>query len=286
MHKTPDSSFSHPDSESGPTTPPGEGERRAQRGYTRQYSSSAAAIYAALEGGSLEWVGVADRSAGIADDVVLGFVGRVVGHQFKTSRFPVKFQLRTLLLGAAGLLQPLATAWRTLKRSNPGQLIEIRFVTNDYPSTTDKLTELDGTHSASFLSEFGTYQGRTLGQWRATSWKPWVDELYGASGLGEQEFDVFLRSLKILYGSAADFVQAHRLNPEGARLAGEIAALLPRLVADARDKDRWSRAELLHELGWRDSAVARHIHQFPVGAYVQRNVNTEHALRDAMRQHT
>ncbi|MDN7894325.1 ATP-binding protein [Burkholderia cepacia] len=173
-----------------------------------------------------------------------------------------------------------------MKRSNPGQLIEIRFVTNDYPSTTDKLTELDGTHSASFLSEFGTYQGRTLGQWRATSWKPWVDELYGASGLGEQEFDIFLRSLKILYGSAADFVQAHRLNPEGARLAGEIAALLPRLVADARDKDRWSRAELLHELGWRDSAVARHIHQFPVGAYVQRNVNTEHALRDAMRQHT
>ncbi|WP_143136616.1 ATP-binding protein [Burkholderia ubonensis] len=286
MHTTPDSQLPQPSPELAPATPPGEGERRAQRGYTRQYNSAAAAIYAALERGTLEWVGLADRGAGIADDVVLGFAGRVVGHQFKTSRFPVKFQLRTLLLGAAGLLQPLATAWQALKRSNPGQLAEIRLVTNDYPSTTDRLIELDGTHSASFLSEFDTYQGRTLGEWRATSWKPWIDELHGASGLGEQEFDVFLRSLKILYGSAADFVQAHRLTQEGARLAGEIATLLPRLVADVRDKDRWSRAELLHELGWRDSAVARHIHQFPVGAYVQRNVTTEHALRDAMRQHT
>lgn len=175
MHPTPDSQMPQPSSELAPTTPPGEGERRAQRGYTRQYNSSAAAIYAALEGGSLEWVGVADRSAGIADDVVLGFAGRVVGHQFKTSRFPVKFQLRTVLLGAAGLFQPLANAWQTLKRSNPGQQVEICFVTNDYPSTTDKLTELDGAHSASFLSELDTYQGRTLDEWRATSWRSWID---------------------------------------------------------------------------------------------------------------
>ncbi len=45
-------------------TPHGEGERRAQRGYTRQYSSAAAAIHAALERGDLEWVGLADRTAG------------------------------------------------------------------------------------------------------------------------------------------------------------------------------------------------------------------------------
>ncbi len=251
-----------------------------------QYDSSAAAIYASLERGELDWVGVADRGAGVADDVVLGFSGRVVGHQFKTSRFPDRFQLRTLLLGAEGLLSPLAAAWQALKRSNPGQLAEIRLVTNDYPSTRDRLIEVEGTHSASFLSEFDAHPARTLVEWRATPWQPWVNELCRASGLEEQEFDLFLRSLKILHGAAADFVQAHRLTPEGARLAGEIAALLPRLVADQRDKDRWTRAELLHELGWRDSAVARHVHQFPVGAYVQRNVATELALRDAIRQNT
>jgi hypothetical protein len=112
-----------------------------------------------------------------------------------------------------------------------------------------------------------------------------IDELSAASGLCEQDFDQFLQSLRILHGPAADFVQAHRLTPEGARLASEIATVLPRLVADARGKDQWTRAELLQELGWRDSADVHHVHQFPVGAYVQRNAMTEAALRDAIRMH-
>jgi hypothetical protein len=107
------------------STAPGEGERRAQRGYTEQYRLSAAVIYAALDRGELEWIGLADRAAGIADDVVLGLPRHVVGHQFKMSRFPDRFRLRTLLIGADGLLQPLATAWQALIRSHPGKAVEI-----------------------------------------------------------------------------------------------------------------------------------------------------------------
>lgn len=50
------------------TLPPAEGERRAMRGYMGQYEKAGAAIYAELECGQLEWIGVADRSAGIVDD--------------------------------------------------------------------------------------------------------------------------------------------------------------------------------------------------------------------------
>ena len=193
-----------------PDTPAGEGERRAQRGYTRQYSSSAAAIYAALERGDLEWVGLADRAAGIADDVVLGLPGRVVGHQFKTSQFPDRFRVRTLLMGADGLLQPLAKAWQLLKRRHPGKAVEIRLVTNDYPSTTDSLIDTRA-HSAAFIAELETNPTRPLGEWRTSQWRALIDELCLASGLGEQEFDQFLQSLRILHGPAADFVQAHRV---------------------------------------------------------------------------
>jgi hypothetical protein len=187
-------------------TAPGEGERRAQRGYSRQYISSAAAIYAALERGELDWVGLADRTAGIADDVVLGFPGRVVGHQFKTSQFPDRFRLRTLLMGADGLLRPLAVAWQALRRAHPGKAVEIRLVTNDYPSTTDNLVKAEGTHSAAFIAEFEAYPTRPLADWRASRWKLLIDDLCGASGLGEQDFDQFLQSLRILHGPAADFV--------------------------------------------------------------------------------
>jgi hypothetical protein len=46
------------------TVAPGEGERRAQRGYVGQYGAAGAAIYAALDRDDLIWVGLADRAAG------------------------------------------------------------------------------------------------------------------------------------------------------------------------------------------------------------------------------
>ncbi|CAN7588263.1 hypothetical protein [Variovorax paradoxus] len=91
--------------------PPAEGERRAVRGYVAQYGKAGAAIYSELERGEMQWVGLADRKAGIADDLVLGFDGLVVGHQFKTSKFPAPFTVTTLLTGADGLLKPLIHAW-------------------------------------------------------------------------------------------------------------------------------------------------------------------------------
>lgn len=263
--------------------PPGEGERRAQRGYVRQYQSAAAAIYAALVRDDLIWVGLADRDAGAADDVVLGLPGRVVGHQFKASKFSQPFRLKTLLIGTDGLLPPLAFAWQRLKNSFPDEAVEIRLVTNDYPSASDSLIQeaTDG-HSAAFLREVDLNPNRTLADWRSSRWQPFIDNLAKSSGLGDQEFEEFFVGLRVLFGPAADFVQTHRLTPDGERLAGEIANLLPRLVANGYDKDRWTRSELLSELGWRDSFALRRSHQFPVGAYVQRNVATEQALRSAI----
>ncbi|WP_031364623.1 ATP-binding protein [Caballeronia sordidicola] len=264
-------------------TAPGEGERRAQRGYVRQYESAAAAIYAALERDELVWVGLADRNAGVADDVVLGLKGSVVGHQFKTSRYSGPFRLDTLLLGADGLLQPLVLAWQALRRAFPDGCVEVRLVTNDYPSNADVLDGEDG-HSAAFLREFMLYPNRTLADWRASRWQPFVDRLVLRSGVDDAAFEQFLQALRILWGPAADFAQAHRLSPDARRLAGEIASLLPRLVADVRDRDRWTRSQLLEELGWPDSFIVRRSHQFPVGAYVQRNAVTEMALRRAINE--
>lgn len=79
-------------------------------GYTRQCASAAAAIYYGLQTRQLRWVGVADRCAGVADDVVLGFDDEVIGHQFKSSRHPNPFRIATLLTGGSGLLPGLVQA--------------------------------------------------------------------------------------------------------------------------------------------------------------------------------
>ncbi|CDG80804.1 putative uncharacterized protein [Janthinobacterium agaricidamnosum NBRC 102515 = DSM 9628] len=264
-------------------TPPAEGERRALRGYVGQYEKAGAAIYAALESDHLRWVGVADRSAGIADDLVLGFDGLVVGHQFKTSKFPGTFTVETIFTGAAGLLKPLIHAWQCLSKDNPDARVEIRLVVNDIPSVNDKHGDATPSHSAAFLDEFERFPYRSLHEWRLSSWNRLVGLLLRASGLSEAEFEQFLHSLRVVHGAAAEFVQSHKLSAEQSRLASEIARTLPKLVTDARDKDRWSRDELLLELGWRDPTKTLHIHRFPVGAYVQRNRDTEISLLEALR---
>lgn len=120
------------------------------------------------------WIGVADRSAGIADDLVLGLPGMVVGHQFKTSTFAKAFQIEALLLGAEGMLLKLVTAWANLHDSHAEDRTEIRFVTNDIPSqaNNDHLLADKDDHSAAFLQEFELYHHRTLAEWRDTRWQP------------------------------------------------------------------------------------------------------------------
>lgn len=266
-----------------PATAPAEGERRALRGYVGQYERAGAAIYVALERDELLWIGVADRNAGIADDLVLGFDGVVVGHQFKTSKFPGTFTVETLFTGANGLLKPLVHAWQCLRKDNPGSRVEIRLVVNDFPSVTDKPGREAPPHSAAFLDDFERHPNRSLQDWRSSGWSRLIERLHRESGLGDGEFEQFLNGLRLVHGAAADFVQSHKLSAEQARLASQIAKTLPKLVADVRDKDRWSRDELLHELGWRDPAKTLLIHRFPVGPYVQRNRDTEVKLLDALR---
>ena len=265
------------------TLPPAEGERRAIRGYMGQYERAGAAIYAELERGQLEWIGVADRSAGIADDLVLGFNGLIVGHQFKTSRFPGTFTVQTLLVGADGLLKPLVCAWQNLCSANPTSHVEIRLVVNDYPSVNDAPGMEAPAHSAAFLDEFEHFPKRTLEEWRYSNWGGLVEILFQHSCLGDDDFERFFHALRIIHGSAADFIQFHKLSAEQARLASDIAKILPQLVSDKRDRDRWSCEELLNELGWKDPTKTRHVHRFPIGAHVQRNRDTELQLLQTIR---
>lgn len=262
--------------------PPGEGERRAQRGYVRQYEGAAAAIWDALDRDDLVWVGLADRRAGIADDVVLGFSNRVVGHQFKTSKFAGTFLLKTLFLGKDGLFAPLIQAWKQLSADFPTKLVELRLVTTDYPSTNDTLIKGPEGHSAAFLHDLEKRQSGDLGELFASKWKPWIDELEIQSGLSTDDFARFMTGLRVFWGPRADFLHTYRLTPSAAEEVQKIASLLPRLVADKRDRDRWQRQDLLDELGWRDTFALRRPHQFPIGLHVQRNVSTEQELAIAL----
>ena len=81
-------------------------------------------IYDALTAGRLRWVGLADRGAGVFDDIVLGLHDRIAACQVKTSRDPESFTVRTMLLGAEKLWDAMLKARRKLAAEFPGVLIE------------------------------------------------------------------------------------------------------------------------------------------------------------------
>lgn len=261
-------------------TPPGEGERRAQRGYTRQYDAAAAAIYHGLDRGDLRWVGLADRCAGIADDVVLGYDGDVVGHQFKTSRDLGTFRIRTLLTGANGLLPGLVVAWDELRGSCPGQNIRIRVVVSDAPSDNDDVGDGAGS-TREFVSHWQLHPSWSMVEWQASPWWSVVEHLWTASGLAEPEFEEFFHRLELIHGDRADFAARYGITAQSRPQVDLIAQRLPKLVACVPEQDRWTREEFLKEMGWRDTET-RHRHQFPIGIAVQRNTASETQLRQAL----
>ncbi|MCI1738644.1 MAG: hypothetical protein LKM38_17055 [Pseudomonas veronii] len=110
--------------------------------------------------------------------------GVVVGHQFKTSKFPGTFTVETLFTGANGLLRPLVHAWQCLRKDNPGSRVEIHLVVNDFPSITDKPGDGTPAHSAAFLEEFQQHPNRLASEdWYTQEWSRLINHLRREAGL-------------------------------------------------------------------------------------------------------
>jgi hypothetical protein len=263
---------------------PGEGERRAQRGYVPQYDLAARVVYEALAAGRLRWIGVADRGVGAFDDIVLGLHGRIVAHQVKTSRDPEPFTIRTLLVGAEGLWRLMLETRRKLRAEHPDTPIEVVYACDDYPRINDGSGE--GGRSASSAAFVRTHAEQrlvwTLADWRASPFAGLLGELQAASGLGDEAFAEAWRDMRFLPGGQGRHLGFGGSGPLDERRVRDVAALLPRLAADPSNRDRWLVADLLARLGWRDPFSLRHGHAFPVDALHQANAPTQERLHQVL----
>jgi hypothetical protein len=267
-------------------TPSGEGERRAQRGYVPQYDLGARVIYEAMAAGRLQWIGLADRNAGTFDDLVLGLRDRIVAYQLKTSRDPIPFSIRTILLEAKDLLGRMLEARRKLHRDFPESPIETVFACDDYPRTDDNICSGCGSRAISSAAFIRAHEAHrmswTLSDWRASPFAAFVLDIQAASQLDDQQFEAAWRNTRFLVGGQHRSLGLGNYNATDDRRLRDIAALLPRLVADPIDRDRWSVSEILSKLAWRDPFALRHGHAFPVDALYQSNGPTQAALQRAL----
>jgi hypothetical protein len=264
-------------------SPPGEGERRAQRGYVPQYDLGARVIYEALASGHLLWIGVADRGAGAFDDIVLGLTDRITAYQVKTRRDPQPFSLRTILLGAEGLLARMIDVRQCLTKNHPNTLIETIYACDDYPRTDDEVAHGTGISSAAFLRAHAAHRLTwNLIDWKASVFAGLVTEIHQSSDLTDIEFEIVWRHTRFaVAGLGRSLGLGANTTADDNRLRA-IAATLPRLAADKADRDRWSVSEILERLRWRDIFKLRHAHAFPVDALYETNVPTQDFLQNAL----
>ena len=268
--------------------PPGEGERRAQRGYVPQYDLGARVIYDTLLSGDLFWVGVADRGAGHFDDIVLGRRDRTVAYQVKTSRDPEPFGFDTLLFRGEALLRKLLTSRGRLAESEKDRPIETVYACDDYPRTTDNL----GSSGAPFSSaEFirvhcANRESWTLADWKSSAYAVFVARIQTESALDDKRFESFWQTTAFTVGGVARDLGRAGLSSADHQRVAQLAALLPRLAADRADRDRWSKEQLLDRLQWRDPSVLRYSHTFPVDALYETNSRTYADLAQALIQNT
>lgn len=267
------------------TKAPAEGERNARRGYVHQDRSSARLIYAALLDRTLQWVGLADRNAGSVDDLVLGLADSVVAHQFKRADHPKAVGLTALLMGTKTEIERLAASFMALRQQFPGTQIEIRYFSNNFPSGNDNLVAKPTSSStAAFVDELAGNPKRSLEKWRKTKWAPLIERLLKLSKLTEADFELFWSSFQLVLGTTASKAFEPSMDQRREKQIEELSRALGTFVAD-HDNDRWTREELLAQLGWPDRYGLHFTHSFPIGEYVQRNEETETDLNAKIDAH-
>jgi hypothetical protein len=231
----------------------------------------------------LLWLGAADRTAGDFDDIVLGLSDRVAAYQVKTTRDPRPFSIRTILLGARKVLRRMIEARERLKADHPNTLIETIYVCDDHPRTDDHISNKSDISSAAFLRAHAEQRlFWNLRDWKTSPFGDLVEAIHQASQLSDTDFEAAWQNMRFLaagqgralgLGAQTTF-DDHRLR--------EIAAMLPRLVADLADHDRWNVSELLRRLHWRNIFRLRHSHAFPLDALYETNVPTQNRLHEIL----
>ena len=269
---------------------PASGERAAVVGFSGQYGLAARIVRAKLT--TLEWIRVADPSAGIADD--FQFKAGATRHalQVKWSQYPGSFAWGALVNTSGGepaLFTKLAHAWQRLRSTWAGPLV-LHLRSNDYASTASPqagtpLAEsvAEGPrHFAAFLARaFEPVQRRTeqgISCWsdlaqlpEVEQWSVAWDTLRTASGLGDDDFVSFVRELAIRFAPPVD---DPLLRPDHDPADDELATLartLQAIVGDPARPVQLSRDELLDRLGWSDRLRYRHPHRFPVPTFYAAN---------------
>jgi hypothetical protein len=247
-----------------------EGERQAVRGFTDQYLYSAHLIHGLLFGKdrSLDWIWLLDKDALSIDDFQYAEPGVVHAFQVKWMEYPGTKGWSSLL-GPDGdkppMIGQLAKTWLSLRHKHPLRRVVVHLIHNSHPSN-DK-SKAHGVSLAEFLKHAWSDVQADSAAFRADE-GVWSD-LISASGLSEDQFREFVPHCFLEYGV---------VQPKEHDDVRAITNWLFRVVHRGGDNLRFTRAELLDELGWASDYSAP-TQEFKVPAHYEEIDTTAAELR-------
>lgn len=278
---------------------PADGERAALVGFGGQFGIAARIVLSRLN--TIQWIRVADPSAGIADD--FQFRSESVRHalQVKWSEHPSAFTWSDLVGSSSNnppLIAGLARAWSSLRKVQRGAL-QIHLCSNNYASTTNSPSstlarcQREGPkHFAAFLAQSFAETRRWLSlnstSWdglteldSVVGWLPAWEELRDATGLPGDDFVTFVRDFNIEL-QMSDGRVGSELIAQDERDHHHLAATLQSIVRDRARPVELDRAELLDRLGWATRLTYRSRHIFPVPSVYAANAAVKSALDERL----
>jgi len=275
---------------------PADGERRAIRNLSAQYSVAAALAYKALQQGDLEWVRLVDPDAGRLDDVMIARPGRLDAYQIKWSEYQNEVKFNELVTSTTVSNKPypspfelMADGWRRLRTSHPMRRIHAHYLMHDSPSARDvKDGRIDG--QPSHLQSFLRNAFPTRAHWFDASdpvyaaWSTKIDAIATATKLPHDELTTFIADCELDLGYGLPLTTS----AQEARDAEDIDALahfFMQRVSSTSGPVELRPEDILHGLGWSDRFALRFKHEFPVEEQLYQPIQeTVAALDDAVAQ--
>jgi energy-coupling factor transporter ATP-binding protein EcfA2 len=159
-----------------------------------------------------------------------------------------------------------------------------RTLAENSPRTDDSIVDLGPpVSSAAYLRAHDAHRlSWTLSDWKSSIYGGFVTKVQEASGMDDLDFGTLWRYLSFKTGAESRQCGLPFPSSEDQKRIKQIAALLPRLVADQLDQDRWSVHEVLTKLQWDSPFALRHSHAFPVDALYESNQETQKKLSEAL----
>lgn len=247
---------------------PAQGERAATGGYFAQYRLCAQGILSSLRNETLEWIRLADLTAGRVDDFQIGSSARVDAHQVKWSSNPGGFTFRDLTALDGGnpcLINQLADGWSRLKSINSNLRVVVHLVTNETPSAS-RLIDLVGEQTKGSFAEFLTEALNPFIESRNTipvKWSGAWQILASLAGMTISDFEDFIVNCRL------DFeVRMPEASPESQdhiymRDLRTLTEFVQSVVADPAKVTELKRSELVGKLGWSKRITFASSHVFP-----------------------